>query len=463
MQLPYVVEKVTVEDILVDGRALVRDGSRVIFVQDGLPGDVVDVRVFRKKRGVFEGDILQRHQHSADRIEPVCQHAADCGGCKWQHLSYPAQLCFKEKQVRDALTRIGGIFDANHHPILAAPSIFQYRNKLEFSFSSHRWYVDSDPHDGTLDSRVAGFHVPKYFDKVLEIDTCHLQDLRVNLVRNGLQNYGRSHNVSFFDARAQTGYLRNLVFRTSLHTGEMMVVLIVGEDNEDLLQPIIAYLESSFPFITTLATIVNTKKNDSYADLVPRIHYGPSFITERLGRYDFRISPTAFFQTNPAQAERLYHLVYESIGEPCGQLYDLYCGAGSIGIYVSDLAERVVGIEYVEAAVADARANVELNRLGGFEFHAGDIADLLTDSFTHLHGKPDVVVADPPRAGMHEKVVAQLRGLAAQRLIYVSCNPATQARDLQLLSDVYEVTDVTPVDMFPHTSHVESVASLRLR
>lgn len=463
MQVPFTTPPIAVEDILVDGRGLARFEGKVIFVPDALPGDVVVAEVYRKKRGTFEGRVLERIETSPFRETPVCSHFGVCGGCKWQHLAYPQQLHFKAKQVRDALERIGGVESAVFHPIVGCDSPYYYRNKLEFSFSNRRWVTPEDPPRESLESRVGGFHVPRFFDKVLPIETCHLQDIRVNAVRNAVVEWGRNHSLSFYDARAQHGFLRNLVFRSSLATGELMTILIVGSQTPDALEPLVAYLLQTFPFITSLASILNPKPNDSYADLPVTLHHGPSFLTEQLGRYTFGVSPTSFFQTNTRQAERLYQLVYEAIGAPVRRLYDLYCGAGTIGIYVSELAKEIIGLEYVATAVSDAHANTERNRLAHLRFQVGDIARLLDDGFLRDNGAPDVVVTDPPRAGMHPAVVAQLLRIQAPVLIYVSCNPATQARDIQLLSDRYTVTDVTPVDMFPQTSHVESVARLVLR
>lgn len=463
MKFPFTVENLLVEDILVDGRGLARWDDRVVFLNGALPGDVVDARIYRKKRKVLEADVIRRVTDSPDRVAPVCQHFGTCGGCKWQHLSYEAQLRFKQKQVHDALTRIGGVTNAVFHPIVPAPAPYSYRNKLEFSFSCKRWFTSADPTDGSQDSRVAGFHVPRFFDKVLEIHQCHLQDDRVNAVRNAVQAYGRAHGIPFYDAREKTGFLRNLVFRTSQATGEMMAVLIVGNDDDTQLLPLIEMLHGAFPFLSTVASIVNTKPNDSYSELPVRIHHGPSFLTEQLGDCRFRISPTSFFQTNTAQAERLYQVVRVALGMPVHRLYDLYCGAGTIGMYLHDMATEVIGIEYVASSIADAEENAKRNGFSGFRFFAGDIAKLLTPEWVAEVGVPGAIVVDPPRAGMHPDVVAQLNQLAVPLLVYVSCNPATQARDIQLLSEQYTVTDVTAVDMFPQTSHVESVVRLVCR
>ncbi len=463
MQPPFTVEHVPIVDTVLDGRGVGKWDGKVAFVHNALPGDTVTIRVYRKARGYFEADATVWHTQSDYRQVPVCQHFGVCGGCKWQHMAYPGQLAFKEKQVYDALDRIGGVDILERHPILPAPEPLYYRNKLEFSFANRRWYARPDERAADADERVVGYHVPRFFDKVIEITECHLQRPAINAIRNAVQAYGRAHDLTFYDAREKQGFLRNLVFRTSEATGELLVLLIVGEDNDALLSPLVDHLKATFPAITSLLTLYNPKLNDSYTDLSPRPWYGPAGIEEQLGRYRFFISPTSFFQTNSRQAERLYAAAHRMLGERVPVLYDLYCGAGTIGIYCAELAERVVGVEYVASSVADAERNVALNGLSHFSFHHGDLGKLLTDAFADAVGRPDHIVVDPPRAGMAPQVVDQLRHLRARRVVYVSCNPATLARDLQLLSDTYAVAEVQPVDMFPQTSHVEAVARLELR
>lgn len=462
---PFSLSALSVEDIVLDGRGICKADGKVIFVEDVLPGDIVDIEVTRKSRKVFEGQVTNWIQKSSHRTEPVCQHFAACGGCTWQHFDYQGQLAFKEKQVRDQLERIGGIIPAESRSILGAPSQYFYRNKLEFSFSNRRWYPwgNTTLVKGEVDERVLGFHIPRFFDKILEIEHCHLQLEVINPIRNAVQEYARKHDYSFYDYQTQTGFLRNLAFRTSLATGELLVLLIVGEGDQEKITALFRMLSASFPAITSICYIVNTKRNDSYSELPVTVWSGPGHITEKLGGYSFQISPTSFFQTNPAQAERLYQVVKDLVGGPQNTIYDLYCGAGSIGIYVSALASKIVGVEYVQAAVNDAETNCKLNGLTHLAFEAGDLAKVLNPDFVAKHGRPETVITDPPRGGMVPEVVRQLIQLNAERIIYVSCNPSTQARDLQMLADTYAVQISQPVDMFPQTSHVENVVLLQRR
>lgn len=460
-------------DAATDGRAVAKHEGKVIFVEQGVPGDVADVHVFRTQKKQPIGRIEKLITPSPDRIEPTCQHFEACGGCKWQMMAYDAQLKAKHSHVLNAMQRIGKLEIGEEHYILGSENIFHYRNKLEFTLSCKAWLTkDQIGSEEQHDQRVAGFHVPRIFDKILSIEKCHLQTDLVNDIRNELVRFAKETDISFHDIREHTGFLRNIVFRTSLHSGEIMVTLIVNEDNPSLIDKIFSHLSDKFPLITNLNWIHNEKLNSSYSELPFKVWSGDAFITESLGDFRFQIRPTSFFQTNPAQAKRLYDVVKsfltDSLSEGQTQhnvVYDLYSGTGSIGIYVSELVNKIVGIEYVEAAVGDARANVRMNNLpeSQFNFYAGDIQKLLDESLIQKEGKPDVIITDPPRQGMSPKVVQKVLQLAPHHIIYVSCKPATQARDLEMMKEDYEVLAIQPVDMFPHTAHVENVAFLRRR
>ena len=402
-------------------------------------------------------------ERSPDRIDPACQHFGTCGGCKWQSLSYEKQLYFKEKAVRDAFTRIGHLEFENMHPIMGCASPLHYRNKVEFTFSTKRWVPAEMIESGEeIDWEGAlGYHVARFFDKVVDVDTCYLHWPVINEIRNEIRKFAKENKYTYYDIRGNEGFLRNIVFRTSEGTRELMLLLITGEERPDEVDALFKHLEDKFAEITSFLSLYNHKKNSSFSDLTPVVWKGPEEITEHLGPWKYRISATSFFQTNTHQAKVLYDQVRHYLGtEKVGTVYDLYCGAGSIGIYVNDLAEKVVGIEYVESAIKDAWENCSLNGLEHFNFYAGDMKKILTRELVDREGRPEVVITDPPRAGMDEAVVRQLLEIEAERIIYVSCNPATQARDLALLQEKYEIKDVQPVDMFPQTTHVENIAYL---
>ncbi len=459
------------EDAASDGLAVARHGERVIFVEKGVPGDTAMVDVFRRKKKALIGKILEVEQASEDRIDPVCQHFGLCGGCKWQMMDYQAQLKWKQKQVYDAFQRIGKVEVADKKPILGADPTYRYRNKLEFTFSSKAWLtkeqIDSEE---VIDQRVLGYHTARIFDKIIDIDSCHLQRDIINAIRNRTREIARELNIPFYDIREHTGFLRNLVFRTAEHEQELMLTLIVSEDKREWLDAIFSRLETEFPQINHFIWIVNEKLNSSYSDLPFHVWKGKEYVTEKLDTYLFKISPTSFFQTNPFQAQNLYATVREFLAaslpegkEKHGVVYDLYTGTGSIGIYVSELAESIAGIEYVESAVTDAYANAKLNKLNHLSFHAGDMKKVLNEEFINKHGKPEVIISDPPRAGMDPKVVEKILELSPEYVIYVSCKPSTQARDIALMDEQYEVLAIQPVDMFPQTAHVENVAWLKRR
>lgn len=458
-----------VEDYAAEGKSLARVDGKVIFIEGVVPGDVVDVQLGRNKKDWAEGRPLRFHQYSAERVQPFCSHFGVCGGCQWQMLPYSKQLEFKQKQVSDNLTRIGKVALPAIAPILGAEETRFYRNKIEYTFGNRRFLTREDLGKPEISSAadVAGFHARGFFDKLVDLETCYLQAEPTNALRLAVRDFGRNHGYSFYDIREHRGLLRNMQVRLCT-TGELMVNVVFGEDDEERRTALLKHLLERFPQITTLLYTINTKWNDSLNDLVPVVYHGKGFVLEELSVdervYRFKIGPTSFFQTNTRQAEQLYR-VTRSFAELTGKetVYDLYCGTGSIGIFVSDLAERIVGVEVIAAAIADAKENAALNGLEKATFYAGDVVDICDDAFFDAHGRPDVIITDPPRAGMHEKLVKKILEIEAPLVVYVSCNPATQARDLALLDEKYAVTKIQPVDMFPHTLHIENVVQLKLK
>ena len=463
------LERVPITATAAEGMALAKVDGLVVFVPFVVPGDVVDIQLYKKKKNYAEGRAVHFHTLSPDRVDARCPHFGTCGGCKWQTMSYPAQLAAKQQQVRDNLERLGNIDCSLMRPICGSENIYYYRNKLDFTFSNRSWLTkeqlaqDTPPPPGAL-----GFHIPQLFDKVLDISHCALQADPSNDIRLAVRQHALDNNLGFYDIRNHTGFLRNLVVRNT-SVGHWMVIVIVAENDPARLFPLLDMLHSRFPQITSLQYIVNTKMNDSYGDLDVVTYLGDNHIEEHMQGYDgspdlrFIINPKSFYQTNSAQAQRLYSFVAELAElQPTDTLYDLYTGTGTIALFLADKCRRVVGIEYVEEAIADARQNARLNGFGNTAFFAGDMAKVLTPEFIAANGHPDVVVTDPPRAGMHEKVVEQLLAAAPRKIVYVSCNPATQARDIQMLASRYDVRRIQPVDMFPHTHHVENIAELIL-
>lgn len=462
-----IIEDVTVSDAGAEGNAIVRVDGMVVFVPYAVPGDVIDLKIFKKKKNYAEGRVIALKQASPLRVEPKCSHFGSCGGCKWQSMSYDSQLKYKQQQVKDNLERLGRIDTSQMRPICGSDSIFEYRNKLEFTFSNKRWLAAGEERKEG-DPGAVGFHVPQVFDKVLPIDKCYLQREPSNAIRISLRDYAIENGIPFYDIRNHTGYMRNVVIRNT-STGELMVIVIVAEDRHEWLEPMMEYMSEKFPEITSLMYIINNKMNDSYGDLEPHVWSGQGYITEEMPRFKggeplhFRINPKSFYQTNSEQAYKLYSYVAE-FAELSGDetVYDLYTGTGTIAQFVADGCRKVVGIEYVEEAIVDARENASVNGFNNCIFYAGDMAKVLTDEFVEANDRPDVVITDPPRAGMHEKVVEQLLKMEPRKIVYVSCNPATQARDLALLSGKYKVGLIQPVDMFPHTQHVENVVELTI-
>jgi 23S rRNA (uracil1939-C5)-methyltransferase len=457
-----ILEKVEILDLAAEGKSIARYDNFVIFVNGAVPGDIVDLRILRKRKKFMEAIPVHFHELSSERVEPMCSHFGVCGGCKWQQLDYAKQLFYKEKQVRDQFERIGKIPVQLINPILGSANTSFYRNKLEFTFSNRRWITDKNEleNEDTINRNALGFHMPGRFDRVLQIDYCHLQPEPSNEIRNAVNTFSQENNYTFYDPISETGYLRNLTIRTTME-GKVMVILSVHDDEPELLEKILSFIWKQFPSLHSLMYIINPKVNDSMADMNVILYRGSEFLVEKMENLSFRIGPKSFFQTNTAQGLRLYELAREYAALTGNEtVYDLYTGTGTIALFVASKAKKVIGIEYVEEAIEDAKLNAEFNNISNCDFYAGDMNKLFTDEFIFAKGKPDVIILDPPRAGVHEKVIAGILYAQPKRIVYVSCNPATQARDIALLSEKYEVTKVQPVDMFPHTQHVENVALL---
>ncbi|MGP8214942.1 MAG: 23S rRNA (uracil(1939)-C(5))-methyltransferase RlmD [Bacteroidia bacterium] len=458
-------ENVEAIDIGDAGRAVIRYKGKVIFVKGLVPGDIADIEIFKSKKKHSEGRLLKIKQPSAGRVEPACSHFGSCGGCSWQNLDYAIQVAYKQKQVEEAFKRIGGVTVEQSLPILRSENIYHYRNKLEFTFSNKRWLADNEMNESNFNQPGLGFHVPRLFDKVIDIKECYLQPEPSDSIRNAVREFAVKENMPFFDIRWQQGFLRNLMVRTTV-TGELMAVFVFFREDKAMREKIMKYVAEKFPSITSLMYIINPKKNDSISDLNAELYKGQPYITEELKlrngkRLSFRISPQSFFQTNTAQANALYAKVSEFAGLKGNEtVFDLYTGCGTIASFVAGEAKHVTGIEYVEQAVADARLNAQLNNIANVDFFAGDMKDMLTEEFCRHHGIPQVVITDPPRGGMHPEVVDALLKIAPEKIVYISCNPSTQARDVAMMAEKYTVKIIQPVDMFPHTSHVENVGLL---
>lgn len=465
-RVDIVLENITIEAVAAEGKALTHYDGAVVFVENAVPGDVVDIRVTKKKKNYMEGFIQKMIKPSDQRMEPFCSHFGVCGGCKWQPLPYSMQLDAKRQQVYDQLVRIGHLDVPEVRPTLASDKITFYRNKLEFTFSSKRWFLSNEnPEDYPESQRVGlGFHVGKFFDKVLDIEKCHLQPEPSNQIRLFIKKYAIEHGLEFYNIRENYGYLRNMVIRTTAQ-GCVMLIIVFAHDNDKKAR--IALLDAvaeAFPQITSLYYIINSKCNDSISDQECILYKGEPEIIESMEGLNFRIGPKSFYQTNTDQAYKLYSVAREFAGLTGNEIvYDLYTGTGTIAQFVSRKASKVVGIEYVPEAIEDAKANAAANGITNCIFFAGDMKDVLSASFIKKHGQPDVIILDPPRAGIHPDVAKVILDAAPQRMVYVSCNPASQARDLAILCEKYKITAVQPVDMFPHTQHVENVCALRLK
>lgn len=463
-ELPL-LERIEITDVAAEGNALTRVNDMVVFVPFGAPGDIVDIQLTKKKKNYAEGRITAIHQPGDVRVEPKCSHFTVCGGCRWQHLPYEFQLECKERQVKDAIERIAKVDAPEVSPILGSEEIWCYRNKMEYTFSNKKWltYEQLSSGEEFSDRDGAGFHIPGAFDKVLDIDCCYLQDDFGNRLRCFVRDFGKEHGYTFYDLRQQQGLLRTLMIRIA-STGEIMAVMVFGEDDADKINTLLSAVKERFPEITSLLYVINTKVNDTIGDQEILTFSGRDYIEESMESLRFRIGPKSFYQTNSRQAYRLYSVVRDFAGLTGNELvYDLYTGTGTIANFVAGKASKVIGIEYVPEAIADAKINSEVNGIENTLFYAGDMKDVLTDSFVAEHGRPDVMIVDPPRAGMHEDVVNVILNAAPRRIVYVSCNPATQARDLALLDAKYKVEAIQPVDMFPHTAHVENVVNLTLK
>ncbi len=460
-----ILEKVRITGIADKGKAVGRTHlGEVVFVDDAVPGDLVDVRVIRKKKSLAEGVVIQFQELSLDRVTPSCRHFGICGGCKWQHLDYQAQLLHKEQTVRDCMQRIARLDPQIVLPIIGCSENFRYRNKLEFSFSNRRWLTkeETQSEDDLSGQGALGFHRPGFFDKIVAIEECLLQDPLSNDIRNFVREYTLQQNLTYFDPRAHEGLMRNMIVRNTT-LGEWMVIVVFGYRDEEVIESMMSAIQVAFPQITSLLYVINEKNNDTIFDREVFTWHGRPYIVEKLGHTEYRIGPKSFFQTNPKQAMTLFDVAREFAEfSKEDNVYDLYTGLGSIALYISEDVAQVTGIEEIPEAIADAHINKELNKITNASFYAGDVKDLLNEDFIQRHGKADVIITDPPRQGMHEKVVETILELETPRIVYISCNPATQARDLALLSKKYTVTKVQPVDMFPHTHHIESVAQLVL-
>jgi 23S rRNA (uracil1939-C5)-methyltransferase len=498
-------KKIILEDLLItdyaaEGKALAKLDGKVIFISGAVPGDVADVMLVKNKKDWAEGRVLKIKQLSKERVEPFCKHFGICGGCKWQMLPYAKQLQYKQQEVEQNLRRIGKVDMPDILPIVGGDDTVHYRNKLEFTFSNKQYYPNPlpppPPKGGFLESDKSlsfsesagsleapplegfgeaapplggggfgalGFHVPRIFDKVIDIEECFLMDDVNNRIRNTIRAFALENNFSFYDIRQHTGWLRNIIIRLCT-TGELMVNICLNYNEEADRIKLFDHLLQQVPEITTLLYTINPKWNDSIYDLTPQVYSGKGYATEKLEDFEFKISPKSFFQTNTKQAEKLYTVTRDFAALTGNEVvYDLYCGTGSIGIFLSKNAKKIIGVEVIEEAIADAKENAALNNINHAEFFAGDVIKICNDEFFTLHGRPDVIITDPPRAGMHEKLVNKLLEMAAPKIVYVSCNTATQARDLGLLAEKYAIEKIQPVDMFPHTHHIECVVLLKLK
>lgn len=469
---PVILENVTIVGAGAEGMAVAKPDQKVVFVPFAAPGDVVDLQVIKRKKNFFEGKILKIHHLSSERSTPACSHFGVCGGCKWQHLDYAHQLKYKQQQVKDNFERIGKFPHPEILPIIGSSQQYYYRNKLEYTFSNRRWLTEKPVEGAELPDNMngVGFHLPGMFDRILDLDHCYLQQEPSNQIRLAIRDFALKNDISFYDVRAHSGLLRNLIIRTD-GSNQLMVILVVSEENSLIMDHLLPFIAETFPAIDALMYVINPKKNDQISDLKVELFRGNPFITKSMktpaGSFpdlQFRVGPISFYQTNTLQAEVLYKTAFDLAGfKGHERVFDLYSGTGTIALYIARSVASVLGIEYVEEAVKDAKANAELNGIDNVEFMAGDMAKVLNDALLLEKGTPDVIITDPPRAGMHPAVVEQLLKIKAAKIVYVSCNPATQARDIALLSEHYEVKAVQPVDMFPQTHHVENVTLLLRR
>jgi len=459
------LEKVEITDVANEGKAIAKVNEMVVFTQYVVPGDIVDIQVTRKKNSYMEGRVTQIHSYSSKRSEPFCSHYGVCGGCKWQILPYEEQIRHKQRQVFNNLTRIGKVELPEISPILGSEDTIFYRNKLEFTFSNKKWLTYEQVSSGATfeNMNALGFHIPGMFDKVLDIEKCYLQNELCNEVRDAIKAYAYEKGLPFFDLRNHEGFLRTMVFRTS-SIGEVMLILVFYHENREMREDLLNHLRNKFPQITSLLYVINGKCNDTITDQEIHLFFGKDHIFEEMEGLRFKIGPKSFYQTNSKQAYELYKIARDYAQLTGNELvYDLYTGTGTIACFVAGKAKKVIGIEYVPEAIEDAKINAKNNQIENTLFYAGDMKNILTKEFVLEHGRPDVIITDPPRDGMHPDVIETILSAEPKRIVYVSCNPATQARDLNLLDVKYKVTAVQPVDMFPHTHHVENVVALELK
>jgi len=459
-----ILENIAITDYAAEGKSLVRHDGKVIFVSGAIPGDVVNIQIGKSKKDWAEGRAISIVEPSPDRLVPFCKHFGNCGGCKWQMLPYEKQLQFKQQEAEQNLRRIGKIDIPEMLPIIGSDNTKHYRNKLEFTFSNKRFLTNEEigSEQSISQQDALGYHAPRIFDKIIDIHECHLLDPINDAIRNTIRTYAKAHALEFYDIREHSGWLRNIIIRYT-STQELMVNICLNYDEEEKRNALLQHLLEQVPSITTLLYTINPKWNDTIYDLEPQVFFGKGYVNEKLGDINFIISPKSFFQTNTKQAEKLYGVAKSFAGLTGNEIvYDLYCGTGSIGLFVADMAKKIIGVEVIEDAIKDAKQNAALNNIEHASFFAGDVIKICNDEFFQTHGKPDVVITDPPRAGMHEKLVKKLLVMEAPTIVYVSCNTATQARDIALLAEKYTVKKVQAVDMFPHTHHIECVALLTL-
>jgi len=460
-----IFENITVLDAGAKGVSVAKaPEGQVIFIPNVVPGDVVDVQTLKKRKSYFEGKAIKFHEYSSDRIEPICEHFGACGGCKWQNMNYDKQLFYKNQEVYNNLKRIGKIELPNFEPILGSAKQFFYRNKMEFGFSDTRWLTEKEIQSGeTFQKNALGFHIPRMWDKILDIEKCHLQEDPSNAIRNAIKTFATEKGMTFFNARNHEGLLRTLMIRTA-STGEIMVLIQFYQEEKANRELLMDFIFEKFPQITSLQYVINSKANDTLYDQDIKLYKGRDYILEEMEGLHFSINAKSFYQTNSDQAYELYKITREFAGLTGNEVvYDLYTGTGTIAQFVSKQAKKVIGVEAVPEAIFDAKENAKRNKITNCEFYVGDMKNVFNDAFIAQHGQPDVIITDPPRDGMHADVVAQIMKIAPNKVVYVSCNSATQARDLALMDEKYKVTRVRPVDMFPQTHHVENVVLLELR
>ena len=461
----FVIKELPITDYASEGKSLGRIEGKVIFVEGAVPGDVADIFITKNKKDWAEGKAISFSEYSKERAEPFCIHFGVCGGCKWQMLPYEKQLQYKQQEAEQVLKRIGKAELPQILPIIGSDNIIHYRNKLEFTFSNRRYLtnLEINKSEKIPQENALGYHAPGIFDKIIDISECWLMDEINNLVRNTIREYAIENALTYYDIRDHKGFLRNIIIRYC-STGELMINFVFAHDDQTEIKKLFDHLLEKIPAITTLLYTINQKWNDSIYDLDPKVYFGSGFITEMLGEFKFKISPKSFFQTNTKQAEKLYE-VAKSFAALTGNevVYDLYCGTGSIGIFLSKLSKKIIGVDLIEESIKDAKENALLNHIDHAHFFSGDVIEICNDAFFAEHGRPDVIISDPPRAGMHEKLITKLLEIAAPKIVYVSCNVATQARDISLLSEKYTVEKIQPLDMFPHTHHIECVVLLQLK